>query len=137
MDTSYSIDIEPPMGWTSERLSGSSLMLQPASPERFASDGLVPSVLVVADAAGRGVELIGTLVAQVERDLGDGTFRSSVSVGADASVAFFQVVSRTRVGQQELVVTATACHSQAGAVADVFDRLCSEPVSFEVVEESG
>ncbi len=135
MTITYSIDIEPPQGWVLEPISDSSLMLLPLDKEQFADDGLVPSVLAVAAEAGPDVLPLGNLVARLDSDLGGGSFRSSISAGADESVAFFQIVSVTSRRGHELVVTATASHAQASAVADAFDLLCGQPISFGAEDE--
>lgn len=134
MDISYRYDIDAPDGWAVQYPSRSTALLQPANPDTFAADGLVPSVLVMAGPKA-DVTPVGTVLEQVDRVHGDVSFRSSLGVGADDTVAFFQIVSTTESGGHQLVVTATACHHQVELVAGAFDALCAGPIDFEVTED--
>lgn len=134
MTYTYQCDINAPEGWLIERPTPSSWLLQPEHSGRFAGDGLIPSMLVIAGPVGEEATPVGTVIDHIRHDVGEVAFRSSIGVGADEAVAFFQIVSTTQIGQHQLVATATACHHQAELVASDFDRLCAKPVRFEVVE---
>lgn len=131
----YRIDLPVPDGWTSQDLDGRSVLLQPEHLDRFADDGLVPSVLAIAEPGERPIELLATTLEHLRRDVGSAVFESWLCAGSDGTVDFFQVVSTTRNDGHQLVITATATHGQASAVAAAFDELCGQPHQFTPIEE--
>lgn len=131
----YRMDLPVPDGWSSTQIDGRSVLLQPEHPERFVADGLVPSVLAMAEPGARPVELVGTTVEHLRRSDGESEFDSYLCAGSDGTTGFFQVVSITRTPDHQLVVTATAAHGQAPRVAEAFAALTGTPLDFAPIEE--